>query len=54
MEEFLPARLHPEGVRPVPVKSGAVSALLGADALLRLPPERETARIGEEVEVWLL
>jgi molybdopterin molybdotransferase len=54
VEEFLPARLHPEGVRPVPVKSGAVSALLGADALLRLPSERETVRIGEEVEVWLL
>jgi molybdopterin molybdotransferase len=54
VEEFHPARLCPGGCLPLPAKSGYVSALQGADGLLRLPADRETLRAGEEVELWLL
>lgn len=53
IEEFLPCALSNGKAVPLPVKSSFVKALGQADGLLRLSSSRETARPGEEVEVWL-
>ena len=53
-EEFTPCRIMSDGsVLPVPAKSGYVSALIQADGFILMPENRETARAGEMVEVWL-
>jgi molybdopterin molybdotransferase len=53
LDEFVPVRIEPGGARPLAAKSGYVSAMRGADGFVRLRPDRETARKGEEAEVWI-
>lgn len=53
VEEFIPCRIREGRAVPVPVKSGFVGSLPATDGLFRLPVSRETAREGEEVELWL-
>jgi molybdopterin molybdotransferase len=52
-DEFTPVRIEPDGARPLAAKSGYVSAMRNADGFVRLRPDRETARRGEEAEVWI-
>jgi molybdopterin molybdotransferase len=52
-DEFIPAKVGPEGVRPLAAKSGYVSAMRDVDGFIRLRPDTETKRKGEMVEVWL-
>ncbi|WP_198470977.1 molybdopterin molybdotransferase MoeA [Acetomicrobium sp. S15 = DSM 107314] len=50
VEEFVPARVHDGIATPMMAKSGYVGAMRRTDGLIVLPPDRETARKGEEVE----
>jgi molybdopterin molybdotransferase len=52
-DEFIPARVGTDGVRPLAAKSGYVSAMRSADGFIRLRPDTETLRKGEPAEVWL-
>ena len=53
-EEFTPCRITADGrVLPLSAKSGYISVLAAADGMIRMPENRETARTGERVEVWL-
>ncbi len=52
-EEWIPARVENGRVLPIPAKSGYVAALKGCAGFVRLPGNRETARAGEEVELWI-
>jgi molybdopterin molybdotransferase len=52
-DEFIPARVGIDGVRPLAAKSGYVSAMRSADGFIRLRPDTETLRKGEPAEVWL-
>ena len=52
-DEFIPAVVGMDGVRPVAAKSGYVSAMRSADGFIRLRPDTETLRKGELAEVWL-
>ncbi|NLH95298.1 MAG: molybdopterin molybdotransferase MoeA [Synergistaceae bacterium] len=51
VEEFIPAILSNGEVLPIPGKSGYVSVLKDANALVRLAENEETRRKGEKVEV---
>lgn len=53
VEEFFPVALKDGLVYPIANKSGFVGSFSSAEGLLRLPENRETARRGEVVEVWL-
>ncbi|MDR1020178.1 MAG: molybdopterin molybdotransferase MoeA [Synergistaceae bacterium] len=52
-DEFIPAKVGLDGVRPLAAKSGYVSAMRDADGFIRLRPDTETKRKGEMAEVWL-
>ena len=52
-DEFIPAVVGMDGVRPIAAKSGYVSAMRSADGFIRLRPDTETLRKGELAEVWL-
>jgi molybdopterin molybdotransferase len=52
-DEFIPAGVGRDGVRPLAAKSGYVSAMKSADGFIRLRPDTETLRKGELTEVWL-
>jgi molybdopterin molybdotransferase len=52
-DEFIPAKVGTDGVRPLAAKSGYVSAMRSADGFIRLRPNTETLRKGEPAEVWL-
>jgi molybdopterin molybdotransferase len=52
-DEFIPATVGMNGVRPLAAKSGYVSAMRNADGFIRLRPDTETLRKGETAEVWL-
>jgi len=53
VEEFVPARVHDGMAMPMMAKSGYVGAMRRTDGLIVLPPDRETARRGEEVDFIL-
>lgn len=53
-EEFTPCRITADGkVCPLSAKSSYISVLAAADGMIRMPEDRETARAGESVEVWV-
>jgi molybdopterin molybdotransferase len=52
-DEFIPMRIDKAGARPLAAKSGYVSAMRNADGFVRMRPDRETLRRGEEAEVWV-
>jgi len=56
--DYFRVRLERRGdaLHAVPLlgKSAMISSLLGADGILHMPPEAETMRAGEEVEIELL
>lgn len=53
VEEFFPIFLKDGLVYPIASKSGFVGSFSSAEGLVRLPENRETARRGEVVEIWL-
>lgn len=54
VEEFFPVSIENGWVYPISSKSGFVGSFSKANGLLCLPENRETARRGEAVEIWLL
>ncbi|MDL2263382.1 molybdopterin molybdotransferase MoeA [Synergistaceae bacterium OttesenSCG-928-I11] len=52
-DEFIPMRLESGGARPLAAKSGYVSAMRDADGFIRMTPDVETLRQGEEALLWL-
>lgn len=52
-DEFIPMTIESGLAKPLAAKSGYVSALRGIDGFIRLLPENETLRKGEEASVWL-
>jgi molybdopterin molybdotransferase len=52
-DEFIPMRIDGGRARPVAAKSGYVMAARRADGFIRMRPNVETLRRGEEAEVWI-
>lgn len=52
-DEFVPMRLADGLARPLAAKSGYVSAMRDADGFIRMHPNTETLRKGEEADIWI-
>ncbi|MDR3354069.1 MAG: molybdopterin molybdotransferase MoeA [Synergistaceae bacterium] len=52
-DEFIPMRVEKNRAHPMAAKSGYVSAARDADGFIRLRPNTETLRKGENAEVWI-
>ncbi len=52
-DEFIPMRIESGRARPLAAKSGYVSAMRDADGFIRMTPDVETLRAGEEALLWL-
>ena len=52
-DEFVPMRIENGLVFPIAAKSGYVSAMKRSDGFIRLFPNMETKRTGDEADIWI-